>query len=152
LSIFLPTIALADITLPSVIADQMVLQRDMVIPIWGRANAKQIVDVSIVDVNGNVINSVQAKSGDDGKFMARLPAMSACKNPLMMKVACAGESVQRSDVLVGEVWLWVVNQIWNGKFKKVLEAIRSIRHCLRRCNVSVLHRMSAYPEADLPKK
>ena len=33
LSIFLPTIALADITLPSVIADQMVLQCDMVIPI-----------------------------------------------------------------------------------------------------------------------
>ena len=82
-----------------------------------------MVDVSIVDGNGNgnVINSVQAKSGDDGKFMARLPAMSACKNPLMMKVACAGESVQCRDVLVGDVWLWVVNQIWSGKFKKVLE-------------------------------
>ena len=130
----------------------MVLQRDMVIPICGRAKAEQMVDVSIVDGNGNVINGVQAKSGDDGKFMARLPAMSACKNPLMMKVACASESVQRSDVLVGEVWLWVVNQIWNGKFKKVLEAIRSIRHYLRRCYVSVLHRMSAHSEADLPEK
>ena len=130
----------------------MVLQRDMVIPICGRAKAEQMVDVSIVDGNGNVTNSVQAKSGDDGKFIARLPAMSACKNPLMMKVVCTGASVQCSNVLVGEVWLWVVNQIWNGKFKKVLEAIRSIRHCLRRCDVSVLHRMSAHPEADLPKK
>ena len=82
-----------------------------------------MVDVSIVDGNGNgnVINSVQAKSGDDGKFIARLPAMSACKNPLMMKVVCTGASVQCSNVLVGDVWLWVVNQIWSGKFKKVLE-------------------------------
>jgi sialate O-acetylesterase len=79
LAITLPTMARADITLPSVIADHMVLQRDMVVPVWGRAKAGQMVDVSIVDGSGKVINSVQAKSGDDGKFMARLPAMSACK-------------------------------------------------------------------------
>ena len=43
------------------------------------------------------------------------------------------------------------NMEWKVQ-ESIGEAIRSIRHCLRRCDVSVLHRMSAHPEADLPTK
>ena len=153
LAITLPTIARADITLPSVIADHMVLQRDMVVPVWGRAKAGQMVDVSIVDGSGKVINSVQAKSGDDGKFMARLPAMSACKNPLMMKVACAGESVQCSDVLVGEVWLCggQSNMEWKVQGSIGGDTLAQTLPATVRC-FTPDRRMSAHPEADLPTK
>jgi sialate O-acetylesterase len=153
LAITLPTIARADITLPSVIADHMVLQREMVIPIWGRAKAGKMVDVSIVDGSGKVINSVQVKSGDDGKFMARLPAMSACKNPLMMKVACAGESVQCSDVLVGEVWLCggQSNMEWKVQGSIGGDTLAQTLPATVRC-FTPDRRMSAHPEADLPKK
>ena len=149
--ITLTATARADITLPSVISDHMVLQRDMVVPIWGRAKAGQMVEVSIVDASGKVINSVQAKSGDDGKFMARLPAMNACKNPLMMKIACAGESVQRSDVLVGEVWLCggQSNMEWNVQGSTGGDALAQRLPSTVRC-FTPAHEMSAHPEEDLP--
>ena len=150
-AISLPTIARADIALPSVFADHMVLQRDIAVPVWGRVKAGQMVDVSIVDGSGEVISSVQAKSGDDGKFMARLPAMSACKNPLTMKISAAGESAQRVDVVVGEVWLCggQSNMEWNVGGSTGGSAFAQTLPSTVRC-FTPPHEMAAHPMEDLP--
>lgn len=105
LSIALSTLAHADIQLPSVLSDHMVLQRGMALPFWGKATGNLIVTVDAVDGTGKILCSAKTQAGTNGKFMAQLPEMSATKDPITIKISCGSDVVVLQDVLVGEVWL-----------------------------------------------
>lgn len=109
------TSAQADVSVPSIFADNMVLQRDQAVPVWGKAAAGEEVTVSINGVKRTT------KAGDDGKWMVKLPAMKVGE-PLEMTIS-GTNSLSFKNVLVGEVWVcsgqsnmqWAMTQALNPK-------------------------------------
>jgi sialate O-acetylesterase len=82
-----------------IFSDHMVLQQDLPVPVWGSAEAGQMV---VVEFAGQ---SVQAKASDAGRWQVRLEPMQANSRGRMMQVrSSAADPVVIRDVLVGEVW------------------------------------------------
>ena len=73
--------AAAEVRLPSVIGDNMVLQCDQSMPVWGWAASGEGVTVAIGD------NRATAKADESGKWMAHLAPMKASANPVEMTIA-----------------------------------------------------------------
>lgn len=83
--------------LPSVFGDHMVLQRDMALPVWGRAAAGAKVRIRFANHDQEVI------AGADGRWSCTLPALPA-GGPHELAVS-SGTAVRTfRDVLLGEVW------------------------------------------------
>ena len=91
------TSAEADVKLPALISDNMMLQRDIPVPIWGTASPGECVTVSI----GRHSVSTVAKA--DGRWQVKLPPIKA-GGPLEMTVRGRNE-IKVRNILVGEVWL-----------------------------------------------
>ncbi|NQU41942.1 sialate O-acetylesterase [bacterium] len=87
----------ADVRLPAVFADHMVLQRETEVPVWGWANAGETVSVEIAG------QKKTAASDESGKWKLSLDSMPA-GGPYEMTVS-GKNSLTLQDVLVGEVWL-----------------------------------------------
>ncbi len=83
-----------------IFSDHMVLQRDLPVAVWGRADAGQLV---IVEFAGQ---SVRAKADNDGRWRVRLDALKANAGGRVMRIRSASgeDAVVIRDVLVGEVW------------------------------------------------
>lgn len=88
----------AELRLPEVMSDHMVLQREKPLPLWGWAEPGQSVSASI---NGQ---SATAVAGESGKWVLELGEMSA-GGPYELTVTAGEESKILTDVMVGEVWL-----------------------------------------------
>lgn len=97
--LFFLAIALADadIKLPSIFSDHMVLQRDADIPVWGRAGPGENVTVSIAG------QSKTATADKDGKWMVKLDKIDTT-NALVMVIK-GKNTIEIQDVIAGEVWL-----------------------------------------------
>jgi len=91
--------AWADITLPTIIDSQMVLQRGVTAPIWGWADEGETVTVTFAGQTKTAI-----ASGEKGKWMVKLDPMQASTAPRIMTIKGKNE-IKLTDVLVGEVWL-----------------------------------------------
>jgi sialate O-acetylesterase len=91
------SVALADVKLPGVFGDQMVLQRDRELPVWGSAAPGEKVTVSMA---GQTLSTV---AGNDGRWLVRLKAIPA-GGPHQLVVR-GRNAIELADVLVGEVWL-----------------------------------------------
>src|SRR5207302_1465239 len=65
--------ARADIRLPAVVGDHMVLQRDLPLPIWGWADPGEEVSVTLGEAKAT------AKTDASGKWRVTLPAMKSGK-------------------------------------------------------------------------
>ncbi len=89
--------AQADVKLPAIFGDHMVLQRDTAVPVWGTAAPSEEVTVSIAG------QTATAKAGADGKWSVKLAKLTAA-GPHTLTVK-GKNTVTLSDVLVGEVWL-----------------------------------------------
>jgi sialate O-acetylesterase len=89
--------AYADVRLPKLFADHMVLQRGKPIPVWGWANANEKITVLF---NGQTKTT---KAGKDGKWMLQLDAATA-GGPFVLTVK-GKNTITINDVLVGEVWI-----------------------------------------------
>jgi len=83
--------------LPHLFSDHMVLQRDMAISVWGRADAGEQITVSIAG------QTAQAVAGADGRWKATLAPMAA-GGPFILTVH-GKTTVTLRDVMIGEVWL-----------------------------------------------
>ena len=88
---------MAKITLPQIFQNGMVLQRNKSICIWGEAEGCSEITVTLAE------NSAFAKV-EDGKWQLYLPPMQAGSN-YTMNVSSGSETVQFTDVAIGEVWL-----------------------------------------------
>ncbi len=105
MSLCVASAASAEITLPAVFSDHMVLQRGIPLPVWGKASAGQAIRVDVLDATGTSLSAVEGQVGSDGRWRVQLPMLLASAAPRTLRVTCASESLSRSDVLVGEVWL-----------------------------------------------
>jgi sialate O-acetylesterase len=87
-------IANAEVKLPRLIADGMVLQRNEPVRIWGWADPSEKVKVSLLG------ETYRAKADAEGNWQMELPAMEA-GGPYTLKV----NGLEITNVMVGEVWL-----------------------------------------------
>src|SRR2546430_7547169 len=88
--------ARANVTVPDVISNSMVLQRDRSVPIWGAAGAGETVVVMFAS------QTQSTKAGPDGKWRITLRPMTASATPGTMTIS-GSNTITLSDVLVGEV-------------------------------------------------
>ena len=89
--------ASADIRLPHVIGDNMVLQQGMMLPIWGWAEPGEKVTVRITD------QAAHTKADAQGRWRAWLAPMPP-GGPQEMTVA-GRNTIRLTNILVGEVWV-----------------------------------------------
>ncbi|HUH19034.1 sialate O-acetylesterase [Albibacterium sp.] len=94
--IFSTSSAFADIKLPQLISDHMVLQRDIKLKIWGWASPKEKISV---DFNGK---KGKAVTDADGNWSLELPAMKA-GGPYTM-ILKGNNQITLSDIYIGDVW------------------------------------------------
>lgn len=90
--------AWADVKLPAIISDHMVLEKSARVPIWGKADPSEKVTVTL---NGQ---SAKAEAGADGKWIATLDLKDSAPGPFEMTVE-GKNKLTVADVVVGEVWV-----------------------------------------------
>ena len=118
---------LADVKVPNVFSDHMVLQQGQENKIWGTATAGEKVTISIAD------KSLETKADDKGMWSAKLPSMPV-GGPHKLRVA-GSSVVEISDILVGEVWIcsgqsnmqWTVSASNNSDLEKLAANFPNIR-------------------------
>ncbi|GEM_PF-876842 len=81
------------------LGNDMVLQRDAEINIWGTGRKGATVTVKFKDA------SVSTTVGDDGKWLVKLPKQEKDKNENTLTAASGSETVTLTGVLVGDVYL-----------------------------------------------
>jgi len=87
----------ADPLLPHLFSDHMVLQREREIPVWGKADPGERIEVRLLEHTAATIANTA------GDWSVRLPAMHA-GGPFTLAVA-GKKTVIIKDVMVGEVWI-----------------------------------------------
>jgi sialate O-acetylesterase len=93
------TLAAATPATPArIFSDHMVLQCDLAVPVWGKADAGANV---VVEFDGQ---SVKAVADASGRWKATLQPMKANATGRALVVRCGDQQVAINDVLVGEVW------------------------------------------------
>jgi len=89
--------ALAEVKLPALISDNMVLRQGMKVPIWGKADAGEVVTVSFAGVRASVATD------SHGEWKVEIGPLSE-GGPFEMTVS-GKNTVTLRNVLVGEVWI-----------------------------------------------
>jgi sialate O-acetylesterase len=92
----LPKIAAADVKLPQLISNSMILQRNIELKIWGWASVGEKIDLSF---NGKKYST---RTGKDEKWLISLPAMNA-GGPYSMTIKGLN-TIVLTDILIGDVW------------------------------------------------
>src|SRR5436309_1497559 len=88
----------ADVKLPAVISDHMILQQDAEDPVWGWAAPGEEVTVSIA-------GQTQTTHADqEGKWTVTLNKLKVADEPQTLTIK-GRNTITVNDVLVGEVWL-----------------------------------------------
>lgn len=91
----------AEITLPAVIGDNMVLQRESVVPLWGKAAAG--AQLTIVTSWDEKEYKAEAGAGGEWRVQVQTPAAGG---PYEIRISEQGSAERTlSNVLIGEVWL-----------------------------------------------
>src|SRR5215469_3401450 len=92
-----PFRTLADVTLPSILADHMVVQRGLPVHVWGRSDANQSVSVSFRG------ESKTTTADGLGRWSVYL-SPSEAGGPFQMVVK-GTNTIRLNDILVGDVWV-----------------------------------------------
>ncbi len=93
-------VASADVKLPSVIGDHMVLQQGMPAPVWGKAEPGEAVTVVFAG------QTKKAVTGADGRWIVKLDAMKATPDQKGQDMTVTGKNtIKLQDVLIGETWI-----------------------------------------------
>lgn len=134
----------ADVKMPSFFSDNMVLQRDIPLNIWGLASPEEKVTVSFAG------QTVSATAGTDGKWAVKLQPVQLNKEAQELSVS-GKNKLSFKNVLVGDVWVcsgqsnmaWVVSNTINAKDEIAASENPLIRHILVATSISL------YPKDDL---
>ena len=112
----------ADVTLPNIFSDHMVIQRDQPIRVFGAASPGESILVEFAGESG------KTEADEDGRWRVQLPAVAADRSARPLTVT-ADNTITFDDVLVGDVWLcsgqsnmeWSLENSTNPK-KEILAA------------------------------
>ncbi|MGE4564188.1 MAG: sialate O-acetylesterase [Victivallaceae bacterium] len=102
----------AAVEFSGIFRDNMVLQRDRTLPVWGKAEAGEKVAVKLGD------RELGTTAGADGKWRVDFPPRPASDRPLELTANTASGSAKIRNILTGDVYLcggqsnmewWVAN-------------------------------------------
>ena len=133
----------AEVKVPSIFSNHMVLQRDKPIMVWGWDAAGTEVTVTLGEAKAT------AKADDKGNWKVSLPAQKANAKAQTLTVKGTSEKTY-SDVVIGEVWLCSgqSNMEWPVKISaNPQQEIANGDHPLIR-HIKIPNRPSAKPEID----
>ncbi len=107
--------ARAELKLPAIIGDHMVLQQQLANPIWGWDTPGTEVTVTFAG------QTKSGKAGADGKWTVKLDPVPANANPATISIK-GSSAKELKNVLVGEVWIcsgqsnmqWSVQSSWDA--------------------------------------
>lgn len=88
----------ADVSVPSIFGDHMVIQQNQPIRIWGWADAGERIKVQLGQ------DQVETVADASGNWKVKLPARKADNQPLTLALSGKNNLVFQ-DVLMGEVWV-----------------------------------------------
>ncbi|HUS05052.1 MAG TPA: sialate O-acetylesterase [Bryobacteraceae bacterium] len=117
----------ADVRLPALIGDHMMLQRDLPVRLWGNADAGEPVNVSLAGKQASTVADAL------GRWSVSLAPLAA-GGPFDLTIQ--GKNALRiSDVLIGEVWVasgqsnmeWPMARVQNAETEIAAAAYPSIR-------------------------
>ena len=136
--------AFAEVKPANIFGENMVLQRESPIPVWGIASAGETVEVSF---NGRSRSAVADKGG---RWRVELSPEKA-GGPYRLSVKGEKNAVEYGGVLVGDVWLcggqsnmeWPVRQALNGGQEAISADFPRIRH------IRVPKETEAMPDGDM---
>ena len=122
------SVTLADVTLNPLFSENMVLQRDQAIPVFGSAVAGEKIAVTLAG------ETVTTTAGDDGQWQVKLAAQEA-GGPHVLSVQGTNR-IDVKNVLIGEVWLcsgqsnmaWTVSRARNPEDEAAAADLPQIRH------------------------
>jgi sialate O-acetylesterase len=118
-------IARADVALPAVLSDGMVLQCEQRVPVWGTAAPGEAISV---EFNGQKVSET---ADAQGRWRVDLESMKASATPAKLTVIGRSNQVAVNDVLIGEVWLCSgqSNMVWPlANAKDGPAAVASAKH------------------------
>jgi sialate O-acetylesterase len=89
-----------DITISSLFADHMVLQRQKEVPVWGWA-----APATIIKISASWGESSLAKADTSGRWLTKIQTPKA-GGPYVLNVISGSDTVKTiNDIMIGEVWL-----------------------------------------------
>lgn len=118
----------ADLKLPAVIGDHMVLQQKQSDPIWGWDTPGTKVTVKFAG------QSRSAEAGADGRWSVKLDPMLANEKPQTMTIFGSSKK-EVQDILIGEVWMcsgqsnmgFTLSSDWNGDIQSAASTLPNLR-------------------------
>lgn len=140
--------ALAAPRLPGFFSDNMVLQRDMPVPVWGWADPAEAVTVAFGG------QTVEATADDAGTWLVRLapmPASAEARELSVRSTAAETDGMLLEGVVVGDVWLcsgqsnmeWALGRVKNAGAEIAAADYPLIRHA------KIQHATADIPAADV---
>ena len=137
----------------NVISENMVLQRDLAVPVWGFAEPGDDV---VVELNGRCVG--EAKTGADGRWLVRLPAQAANKNAAEICATRGTDKITIGNILFGDVWFGCGQSNMAYTFsgygrlpvggEEFLERAKGNRHSRARLMNDKGNKNSPYPRED----
>ena len=98
-----------DLRLAAIFRDNMVLQREMPVPVWGWTQPGTQVSVAFAGQNK------KAEAGEDGRWQVTLDPLQANATGKILQVKAGTDSLSRENILVGEIWLAVGQSNMNSE-------------------------------------
>jgi len=138
----------AEVRVPGLFSDSMVLQRGLKAPVWGWAEAGEKVTVSFAG------QTQTATADKDGKWMVRLSPLEASAKGGVLAIT-GSNTIEIKDVLVGDVYIcsgqsnmeWAVSRSLNAA-----EEIKAANHTTIRLHNVPGHITADEPQAEAPGK
>jgi len=132
----------ADVRLPKIFTDNMMLQRDLPVRVWGWADAGEAVSVALQGT------TVATKADDKGQWAIELPAIKTGEN---LELTVQGNNSQSlKNIVVGDIWVCSGQSNMAMAVKPCLDAAEDIRAAnlpkIRRLKIKNVK--SGQPELD----
>lgn len=97
IAVLITTASIAQVRLPKLISDGIVLQRDTKVKIWGWSAPNDEIAIDFIN------KKYKTKANENGEWELQLSNLKA-GGPYSMKIA-ASNTLEIKDILVGDVWL-----------------------------------------------
>ncbi len=128
LSLALTPALRAELKLPAIIGNHMVLQQNQADPIWGWDTPGTKLTVTFAG------QTYATTAGDDGKWTVKLSPLPANATPQTLTIAGSSQR-EIQDVLIGEVWMcsgqsnmgFTLGQDWNGDLEAAASKLVNLR-------------------------
>lgn len=124
LAFSLQKVSQAQVSLPKIFGNDMVLQRNIRIPVWGNAAP----GTNVTAVLGTI--KATAKADKQGKWMVRFPKFSA-GGPYTLKIYETGKpdaGIELKGILIGDVWMASGQSNMEFQVQQAKDAKNEIKH------------------------